>query len=305
VDLRPEQHPPTHGAEVRSEGGGVMTARRRSGGTGLDALAGSISQAVDQLAASQHPREPETIDERASAPLIPDPSRKLTKAQARKLTDTIKGAVSIVWDMIKQAYTERAWSALGYSSWDAYCEAEFGTSRLRLPREERSEVVASLRESGMSIRNTVRESLRDVGQIDPPEPEPIDVEADELAEELIAAEPSPGGVTDRTPGQTERVTEALARARSSESAPVIGLDGKTYRPKPPQPQRDSRPRRGPITDELGKATRELGRITARLSRLAADDRFARNREVLAYNRSDLIRARDALNDVIDQLGGGW
>jgi len=52
--------------------------------------------------------------------------------------------------LVKQAYTERAWDALGYASWDEYCTREFGTSRLRLPREERAEVVASLRESGLS-----------------------------------------------------------------------------------------------------------------------------------------------------------
>ncbi len=45
-----------------------------------------------------------------------------------------------------------AWPALGYETWDAYCTAEFGTARLRLPREERQEVVASLRESGLSVR---------------------------------------------------------------------------------------------------------------------------------------------------------
>lgn len=50
------------------------------------------------------------------------------------------------------AYTRRAWSALGYNSWDDYCVREFGAARLRLPREERAEIVSSLRESGLSIR---------------------------------------------------------------------------------------------------------------------------------------------------------
>jgi hypothetical protein len=50
------------------------------------------------------------------------------------------------------AYMLRASSALGYTSWDDDCTREFGTTRLRLPREERGEVVASLRESGLSIR---------------------------------------------------------------------------------------------------------------------------------------------------------
>ena len=75
-----------------------------------------------------------------------------TPEQARALTDRIKVGVEAVWHLIVQAYEDRAWAALGYSSWDDYCTREFGTSRLRLPREERQDVVASLRESGLSIR---------------------------------------------------------------------------------------------------------------------------------------------------------
>lgn len=71
---------------------------------------------------------------------------------ARAITDRIKVGVEAVWELIKQAYTERAWESLGYTSWDDYCTREFGTSRLRLPREERAETLPSLRESGMSLR---------------------------------------------------------------------------------------------------------------------------------------------------------
>lgn len=76
----------------------------------------------------------------------------LSAGAARALTDRIKIGVEAVWALVTQAYTERAWSALGYRSWDDYCTREFGTSRIRLPREERAEVVASLRESGLSLR---------------------------------------------------------------------------------------------------------------------------------------------------------
>lgn len=75
-----------------------------------------------------------------------------TEQEARALTDRIKVAVEGTWLLIQEAYTSRAWAALGYETWDAYCTAEFGTTRLRLPREERQEVVASLRESGLSVR---------------------------------------------------------------------------------------------------------------------------------------------------------
>lgn len=75
-----------------------------------------------------------------------------TQEQARALTDRIKIAVEGTWQLIREAYTSRTWAVLGYDTWDAYCTAEFGETRLRLPREERQEVVASLRESGLSTR---------------------------------------------------------------------------------------------------------------------------------------------------------
>jgi transposase-like protein len=91
----------------------------------------------------------------------------------------------------------RSWSALGYESWDDYCTREFGTSRLRLPREERSEVVSSLRESGLSIRaiasatgsgtRQIQEAIRERQVWSKNTPE-LDAVSDELAEELIAAE---------------------------------------------------------------------------------------------------------------------
>ena len=76
----------------------------------------------------------------------------LDEATARTLTDQIKTGLDTIWDLVVRAYTERAWEVLGYSSWDDYCEREFGTARLRLPREQRNAVVCFLRESGLSIR---------------------------------------------------------------------------------------------------------------------------------------------------------
>lgn len=94
--------------------------------------------------------------------------------EARALTDRIKVAVEGTWQLIREAYTTRAWASLGYETWDAYCAAEFGTSRLALPREERREVVASLREAGLSVRAiaaataTPRETVRrDLASGDP------------------------------------------------------------------------------------------------------------------------------------------
>jgi hypothetical protein len=56
-----------------------------------------------------------------------------TATQARELTDRIKVAVEGSWQLIKQAYTTRAWEALGYSSWDDYCTRAAGPGRVNRP----------------------------------------------------------------------------------------------------------------------------------------------------------------------------
>lgn len=77
---------------------------------------------------------------------------ELTSSQARELTDRIRITLDGLWDLVIEAFNGRAHAALGYSSWDAYCNAEFGSNRIKLPREERQETVRSLREAGLSLR---------------------------------------------------------------------------------------------------------------------------------------------------------
>lgn len=76
----------------------------------------------------------------------------LAASAARELVDAIRQSTEIVWRQVVRAYEGRAWLALGYGSWDELCDAELDGAHLRLPREERQEVVASLRDSGMSTR---------------------------------------------------------------------------------------------------------------------------------------------------------
>lgn len=76
----------------------------------------------------------------------------MTESEAKAVTSKIRNRVAMVWDLVTQAYEGRAWLALGYESWDAYCSGEFKGARLRLPREERAAAVASLRDAGLSVR---------------------------------------------------------------------------------------------------------------------------------------------------------
>jgi hypothetical protein len=120
----------------------------------------------------------------------------LSAEDARGKVDTVKALVSDAWSEVADLYRGRAWLALGYPSWDALCDAEFEGARIRLPREERREVVGSLREAGLSVRAIAAATGASVGNVH-----------DDLS-----------GVQNRTPG------------------PVTGADGKSYAPTRPQPK---------------------------------------------------------------------
>jgi lambda repressor-like predicted transcriptional regulator len=194
-----------------------------------------------------------------------DDTRPMTKAQARRVTEDIKLQLTGLWHLVKDAYIGRAWVVLGYENWDAYCSAEFPTSRMRLPREERAEVVASLRDSGLSIRaiesatgisrkTVIKDLNNQVLESTPPDEAggALDVDADQLAKELIVTEPA--------------------------IAPVIGLDGKRYQPKPSAPQ--PKPPRKSFADVLNYRFLALSDDIDRIEQLIRGDRFRRNRTQL-------------------------
>lgn len=155
----------------------------------------------------------------------------LSEDEARDLTDQIASDLTGVWELIKQAYIGRAWNALYYSSWDEYCREEFGASRLRLPSEERREVVGSLRDAGLSIRAIAAATGTSSGTVH---------------SDLSA------GVQNRTPADQK-------------GAPVTGTDGKTYPSKSTTTDRDSRSTTtttGPVSATAGDDEAGAGRSTA-------------------------------------------
>jgi hypothetical protein len=83
----------------------------------------------------------------------------MTADEAREITQTIKATVERAWNLIEgawklivDAYQRRAWLALDYPTWDAYCLGEFGSAPLAVSREERPEMVLRLRQAGLSQR---------------------------------------------------------------------------------------------------------------------------------------------------------
>lgn len=201
-----------------------------------------------------------------------------TTEQARTLTDRIKIAVEGTWQLIQEAYTSRAWAVLGYDTWDNYCTAEFGAARLRLPREERQEVVASLRDSGLSNR-------------------------------AIA---SATGVSE---GSVRSDLKATAQNYAPDRQSVIGTDGRVYaqsqtrqeeasahdtadEPFRPEPLKT---KRRPLPEAFTDAGRDLTRATERLARLTEDDRFAKNRDTTRHQVPELLGALERTTHLVQAL----
>lgn len=132
-----------------------------------------------------------------------DDASALNAENARELTRKIRVGLEGTYALIIDAFKGRAWTALGYPTWDAYCQGEFGALSLQPPREERQQVILSLREAGMSVRAIG--SATDISH--------MTVVRDLRA--LEASESPLSGVTNVTP-----------------EASTIGLDGKTYTQKP-------------------------------------------------------------------------
>ena len=127
----------------------------------------------------------------------------LTADAARDLTDQIRTGLEGVYQWIKSAYRGRAWVALGYASWDEYVTREFGNLHLRPPKEERQEVIQSMRDAGMSVRSIAS--------------------ATQLSRGTVNNELAATGVQNWTP------KSAIA---------VQGQDGKSYAPTRSKPRAD-------------------------------------------------------------------
>ena len=56
---------------------------------------------------------------------------RLTKAEARGLTNRIRNAVEDIRKLVAKAHEGKAWKVLGYGTWEEYVKAEFGMSRQR------------------------------------------------------------------------------------------------------------------------------------------------------------------------------
>lgn len=209
--------------------------------------------------------------------------RVMTADEARRLTERIRLTAATFAEskakligLVEEAKQGGAHFALGYASWTDYLSDVLGEEPLRLARDERREVVSMLAAEGMSTRA--------------------------IAPIVGAAEAT--------------VRRDISGASNDAPAPreITGRDGKTYTPKPKPPANvdaetgeiaEPTPRatpRRPLTDQFFDAAYELSKVVERIERLATDDRFPHNADkVAAKHRSDLVRAIDALQGVLNRL----
>ncbi|MDL5206579.1 hypothetical protein [Streptomyces sp. ALI-76-A] len=79
-------------------------------------------------------RDQDQVDVAEPAPL------PLTAAQAREMTAGLRAAMDdvrrsvVLAARVRDAHAARVWAPLGYPSWEAYCDAEFGISRAQAYR---------------------------------------------------------------------------------------------------------------------------------------------------------------------------
>lgn len=170
------------------------------------------------------------------------------EATAQALTLALRQSLTVSCDLLVEAYERRAWAVLGYESWRDYTDAELGEVRLRLPREQRRELVATMTEAGMSTRAigaalgvSDETARRDRGAtFVAPEPEPMH-SLEDVADEFGVDLDEPDDLADKIAAELAASDEQYAeQAKTPDPEPerprVTGTDGKTYpATKPPQP----------------------------------------------------------------------
>ena len=143
---------------------------------------------------------------------------------ARDLTNQIRKALEFTWDLVIQAYQGRAWLALGYKTWNDYCVKEFGNQHIAIPREDRNEVVGSLRDAGLSTRAIVDATGLSKGT--------VSREIRKLDEDPSA----PNGAVERGDDESPASNGAADGGSEEKSQKVQGVNGKMYERSAPKPK---------------------------------------------------------------------
>lgn len=213
-----------------------------------------------------------------------------TADEAQERANRIRSGMRVLADWqtdVIAAYTARDWAVLGYETWDAYLDGEYGEHRIQLPREQRREIVAGMAQAGMSTRaigsalgaskDTVHRDLSSVSDETDDARTVLSLDgrgrpaSRPVAEENVWIEPGPDEVV-----QAEIVDEPA-------------------RPEPPKLKRR------PLPEAFTEAGRDLSRAAERLDRLAQDDRFTKNRDTTHHQLPELLGALDNTTRLIQAM----
>ncbi|QWT24973.1 hypothetical protein KPL76_06345 [Subtercola sp. PAMC28395] len=185
--------------------------------------------------------------------------RIYSKTEAQRITDDLKSAgvsarrsLDRLYDLMDEARNGNVWQVLGYASWTAYLAETLGGSPMRLPRDERHEVVSLLAGEGMSTRaiapivgvdqKTVARDIQGEANASPVahrETRTTEASADireRTRPPLTSDWVEPGPIVANT--STGEVIDAPVTTTETHTVKtVIGLDGKQYKQAP----RESKP----------------------------------------------------------------
>lgn len=235
--------------------------------------------------------------------ITPDDVRASIRRAKKSLVDA---ANEVVWQIEMEA-----WRTLGYPSWTAMREAEYGGVAFMVPSKDRPELVARIRAKGITQREAAattgvteqtiyndERKARDPKYLGRHQAEGDVIDAEVIEDDEPQVDTKTGEVSDDYVTDQADIDTALADA---------GLETESETPAPAPAQSVTRPepqtpRRAPLPDAFWRATYDLTKVTERLGRLSEDDRFPQNAEKVATaNRSDLLRASDLLHQVIDSI----
>ncbi|MGW2777326.1 hypothetical protein ACWC4C_33325 [Streptomyces olivaceoviridis] len=75
----------------------------------------------------EHDKDQEHVAEPARPPLGAARAREMT-ARLREAMDDVRRSVAVLAARVRDAHAAKVWLPLGFTSWEAYCGAEFGIS---------------------------------------------------------------------------------------------------------------------------------------------------------------------------------
>jgi len=240
----------------------------------------------------------------AEAPILDEPAARRLTLNIRLRLDAIASGIEEILPLIEQARDGGAHLALGFKSWTAYVEHEFGGQITRLGRADRRPLVELLAGTGMPTRaiaavvgasqTTVVRDLEPQPGEPKGSPEPTDADAEQIAAKADG---------DLSPENVSRRLTLISGGQPKARRTVTGRDGKTYtapRPRPPRPPKYG-PRRKHL-QVLEAMTTALAGMTMAADEITELDSSVTREEAtrLVRDLSQQVRSLDRIRTLVKE-----